>query len=520
MGAGLGPYLHQDNLKFGIDTGHNVLDNGYGNRYYAGEPTTNLIPNSPNNGRFTTSNNWATYNTNQYNSNTYFSIGTIGSVTDNIVTLSSVGRTIRSFDVLRPQTTGGGVTAGTDYVIKKLSSNTFSLHAYNSSQNGSQGYTNPTTQFFKVHDAYALDQRVSINATSFPTMWWGAPHLPNSGLIKEIVEGGGRVPGTNCMRLHVYRGDGVADGMAYGVNTPVTAGDTITVSYWQRTATSNIAGKYLGYSTYFGPGYGAGSGGFTSTTTNEWEFVSHQWTASNTYSFISYFWPQGSSDIYAIDICDMQVEVNKGHATPFVAGTRSSTESLKDVARNATVDVTNVSFNADNLVTYDGTDDYMTVSLTDVNLDSGCTIEGVLKRNSTPTAWRTFFNIKPSGANTPFFEFRSNANTQHIYADYYNGTDYVTNAASFTTGTYAHVVASYDGNGNISFYFNGSLVHTKTGVPSFQLGTSPRLTIGRAYSNDRYTDIEAPVVRVYSEALTAADVSKNYRAYKERLSLS
>jgi hypothetical protein len=38
-------------------------------------------------------------------------------------------------------------------------------------------------------------------------------------------------------------------------------------------------------------------------------------------------------------------------------------------------------------------------------------------------------------------------------------------------------------------YFNGELVGTKTGVPSFALGNNPRITVGRAYSNDRPTDI-------------------------------
>lgn len=170
-------------------------------------------------------------------------------------------------------------------------------------------------------------------------------------------------------------------------------------------------------------------------------------------------------------------------------------------------------------LTFDGTDDYMEISLTGINLDSSCTIEGVLKRNSTPTAWRTFFNIKPSSATTPFFEFRSNANSQYIYADYYSGTDYTTNAASFPTGNYGHAVATYDGAGNINMYFNGELIHTKTGVPSFTIGTSPKLTVGRAYSNDRYTDIEAPVVKVYNRALSTQEVQQNYNAYKKRFNL-
>jgi hypothetical protein len=205
--------------------------------------------------------------------------------------------------------------------------------------------------------------------------------------------------------------------------------------------------------------------------------------------------------------------------SPFVNGTRFTNLSLIDLTKTSNIIVSNVSFDSTGQPIFDGTDDYMQISLTGINLDSSCTIEGVLKRNSTPTAWRTFFNIKPSSATTPFFEFRSNANSQYIYVNYFSGTDYATNAASFPTGNYGHAVATYDGNGNLKMYFNGELIHTKTGVPSFALGTSPRLTIGRAYSNDRYTDIEAPVVKVYNRALSADEVQQNYRAYKNRFDI-
>ena len=52
-------------------------------------------------------------------------------------------------------------------------------------------------------------------------------------------------------------------------------------------------------------------------------------------------------------------------------------------------------------------------------------------------------------------------------------------------------------------YLNGSLIGTKTGVPAFALGTSPVLSVGIAYSNDRYTDISAPVVKVYDAAIVS-----------------
>lgn len=283
------------------------------------EPTTNIIPNPLGNGRFTLSNTWGTYQTNQYNSGAYFSIGTIGSITNNIVTLSTVSRTLRTYDILTPQTTGGGVTAGTNYFIKVISPTQFTLHAYNSSENGSQGYINLITGTHKVYDSIALDQRVAINASSFPTMWWGPPHLPNSTHVKEIVNGGGYEPHTNCMRVHTTRTTGVDGGMAYGVTPSVVAGQVITISFWAKTPTPEAVGVVIRYSTYFG---GAAEGSVTFTLNSQWTKVSYTWTASTTYNFYQYFWFPAHTIPYATDIADIQIEINKNHSSKFTLNSR------------------------------------------------------------------------------------------------------------------------------------------------------------------------------------------------------
>jgi len=308
----------------------------------------------------------------------------------------------------------------------------------------------------------------------------------------------------------------------YCIDTGITSGGTVTVSYeYKAKSIQNVNsyvltlnGTHLGSYTN-----GLGNGSSADLNSFEWIRKTASWTANSDDKLAIGIRGNDSAGLSdTMYVRNLQVELN-GHATPFTATSRSSTESLIDLTESTSINVSNISFDSTGQPTFDGTDDYILTSLTGVNLDGGCTIEGVLKRNSTPTAWRTFFNIKSASANTPFFEFRSNANSQHIYADYYNGTDYVTNAASFTTGTYGHAVATYDGAGNISMYFNGELVHTKTGVPSFALGDSPRLTIGRAYSNDRYVDIDAPVVKVYDQALTAQEIKQNYNAYKNRFDI-
>lgn len=340
MSISLSPNIITNGLIFHFDQYNTV-------KSWLGAPTTNILPSPSVNGRFTTDNSWGTYNTNQYNGANYFSIGTISSVTNNIVTTSG-NHPLRTYDVVTPQTSGGGVTAGTNYFVKKINNTQFSLHDYNSSQNGSQGYF--ISSFHKVHENIASDNRLSINATSFPTMWWGPPHLPNSGLVKEIVPNVGPT-GQNVMRLHVHRTDGVADGMAYGVYTPVTAGDVINVSYWLRT---NYPGKNLGYSTYFGASSAYSNG---TSATKSWQRVKFQWTASATYSFYQYWWPDGSTDIpYYFDICDLQVEVNTGAvgSTPFVAGTRSNTQAVLDLTNTNTITASSLTYANDGTFSFNG----------------------------------------------------------------------------------------------------------------------------------------------------------------------
>ena len=506
MATSYSPKIITDGLAFMYDT-----DDG---KSYKGEPTTNIVPTPNANARFTTSNNWRTYNTNQYNSNTYFSIGTVSSVSNNIVTLGSVGRTIRSFDVLRPETTGGGVTAGAAYVIKKISSTTFSLHEYNSSQNGSQGYINPNTGFHKVHDAYANDTKITINATNFPTSWWGPPHLPNSGLIKEIVEGGGRVSGTNAMRLHVYRDDGVVDGMAYGVYCPVTVGDVITISVWLKRADSRGEGKSIGYSTYFGSGYSGSSTSFGSLNT-EWTRYQYTWTASNTLSFYSYWWPNGTTAPYAIDMCDFQVEIN-GHATQFTTGTRSATQGLIDRTGNSTIDISNASFDSNAQMVFDGTDDTASVaSHSGIEIVDNVSIEYVYKRLSTDSVLDVIAN-KYHG--TGWELFCTTGNKFSLAGRNGDGTYYSTGNSGQTmvNNKFYHLVAIKEGT-SWRLYVNGELDSSTTANTVGTWSNNGILQIG-GEGTGYYPNMELPVLKIYNKALTAAEVLQNYNATKGRFS--
>ena len=501
--------ISTDGLVLNVDAKHiqSFTDN---------EPTTNLVPSSHVNGRFTTSNGWRTYNTNQYNGNTYFSIGTIGSVTNNIVTLSSVGRNIRSFDVLRPQTTGGGVTAGTDYFIKKITANTFSLHAYNGSQNGSQGYINDATGGHKVHDSYHYDQRVSISAAGFPTMWWGAPHLPNAALVKEIVENGGRLPGTNAMRLNVFREDNVRDGMAYGVYCPVTAGDTITMSVWLKLKDNTKPDATLGYSTYFGAGNGSHGTTFSGLTT-EWQRFTTTWTASVTYNFYSYWWPSTNNALYSIDMCDFQVETGRDTPSSFTTSSRVQNTTINNLnGTNTGTLINNPTFNNGKWFDFSGVDDYINIPSAS-NFNMYC-FEIMFKPHKTITP-----NLAPDNSDYSLCGITTtgtSANGINVYE--WTGSMSNETLSIWTNGLATGITATIDTDFNHAvFNWNGSTydiwlngvkqntVHRSHGAATLLTGVT-NVTPGANLGYNYYHSGSISNVKAYDRSLTDAEIKQNY----------
>ena len=515
MPTSVGPNTYgEENLVFGYDLGDVVNS-------YKGEPTTNIVPSPQNNSRFTTSNTWYTYNTAQYNGAQYFSIGTIGSVTNNEVTLSSVSRTLYDYDVLTPQTTGGGVTSGTNYFVKKTGANSFTLHAYNSSENGLDGYRNPSTGQFKVHDSIALDQRISINSTNFPTMWWGPPHTPNMCYVKEVVASGGPNDNSSFMRIHLTRPAVTDGGMAYGVYPSVTQGDVITVSFWARS----IVNSDWSWSTYFNAGYSAPS--FSISTTTEWKRFQYTWTASNTFGFYMYFLPGNPGFVpYHVDLADLQVEVNRGHATPFTLSSRSNTQGLIDLTGNSTIDLTNVSFDSKAVPDWDGTSDYIkSTTPSDFRMGtSSFTLEAVAKqdvntghvlleaRGNNLIGYLWVVNHGTTGRMSFFYNDDSNQNIHYQTGDF--------NVS--LTGVYYHLAVKVDRNeNNIYFYINGeqagnavALQHTNSISPS----SSDYYHVGWDRGGSPWNG-QIAMFKHYNRALSASEIKANYNAIKGRFNI-
>ena len=196
----------------------------------------------------------------------------------------------------------------------------------------------------------------------------------------------------------------------------------------------------------------------------------------------------------------------------YTAGTRSATQGLIDITGNSTIDLTNVSFDSNAQMTFDGTDEYINMGdLAIIKLGTNFTIECVVKPEQDK--WMYFFH-KGYGQNNSLAWGRHSSSDNWFFSTMINGSYQNTYMGTATLNQYCHLVASYDGN-NLRLYENGDLKATVVTTHDMMTSTQP-LGIG---GPDRYWNGEIPVTKVYSRALTASEVASNYKAIKSRFSI-
>jgi hypothetical protein len=533
-----------------VETGLILIVDAANIKSFRGEPTTNLLPNPTINAYPTIGNGWGTYNTNQYGSGIFFSIGTVSSVSDNIVTMTA-NHSLRTYDVMQPQTTGGGVTANTNYFIKKISNTQFSLHAYNDSQDGSQGYINLSTGTHKVYDSIATDTRISINSTSFPTMWWGYPHLPNSGLVKEIISNGFTHPDTlaitDCIRLHYIRTDDVRDGMAYNVDAVVTAGQPVTVSFYHRSTDARAVGKSIQYQIYNYTG-GSSAGFFTSFTLGAvgvWQ--RHTFTFTPTYTNMISYWFSISGGVYTWDLSNIQVE-QKVYATAFVPGNRGATVATgggwEDLSGNNNHGelINGVTYNnaSGSSLVFDGTDDTITtpIPVTTLAALSNWTMECWVRIPSFPSAGPSSTIRKGviMGATyyagcAIYWAGNVSGTACNVYG-YIRGNDNYrsTSIFSMAINTWYHfALVNNRTNTTLSLYVNG-ILHNSIGSATEEYNAGLITTAGNIGFNkpqidgggaDTYSYLPCNVnaTRIYTNALSPTQILENFNAFRARFNI-
>ena len=193
----------------------------------------------------------------------------------------------------------------------------------------------------------------------------------------------------------------------------------------------------------------------------------------------------------------------KGHATPFVNGTRSATQGLLDLTNNTTINLSNVSFDSNAQMVFDGTDDYTSLGNPTAlrDLTSG-TIETVYYRDASSGTYQMVFTDGVSD-----LEITYSGNTLQFYIGN-SGLSY-THAV---TDQWFNVVGTW-GSGFKKLYINGVEVASGTNTGT-DTGNRDRYVGGRG-ANFPFNG-EIPIAKIYNKALTASEVLQNYNATKGR----
>jgi hypothetical protein len=237
----------------------------------------------------------------------------------------------------------------------------------------------------------------------------------------------------------------------------------------------------------------------------------------------------------------LQVE-QKSYPTSFTTGTRSVTQGLLPVIGNSTIDLTNVSFDSNAKMIFDGTNDYANLSgsyLT--NLDtSTLSIEIVFKtnvitgnaitllgwhENEYPHGYICLGNFTGYWGNETISFYNEGPGTTALSFAYTNGHSFLSDTL------YHHVVFILQTN-NYKIYIDGVEVAVNasfrngsqsTVMPSnlFGYGTTPSVVLGTGSDPaGGFFNGQIPVTKIYNRALTAQEVKQNYQQYKTRFNLS
>ena len=242
----------------------------------------------------------------------------------------------------------------------------------------------------------------------------------------------------------------------------------------------------------------------------------------------------GSSGSVKVRFSNIQVEV-KSHPTPFVNGTRSATQGLIDVTGNSTINLSDVSFNSNASMLFDGTNDKIqTVQTTHSYLNSSA-IEFVVTPNvinkrmtvggyrhnegySQPTIGMVYIgddNVFRSSVITAAEVYRSVASTTTIVA---NQTYHVVLNKNTATGVLEIFVNGSSQNSttfSVSTYGQWTTAGSYIGSDYLDFGKSFNTNSGQGWSSD-YLNGTIHLFKLYSRTLNSTEVLNNYNNIKRK----
>jgi hypothetical protein len=202
-----------------------------------------------------------------------------------------------------------------------------------------------------------------------------------------------------------------------------------------------------------------------------------------------------------------QVE-NNAHATPFTSGSRSATQGLLDLTGTSTIDLSNVSFDSNAQMVFDGTDDYIQIGQSSqFNITTDVSAFAMVKINDL-SGWDGIFGTF-DGSGFIHFQLYLGGLNCYVYGPDV-GYDRIDSAQCYLTPNQWTEVGFTFGANTLTLYINGVAMPTKVYGSANSVSSTSAVSIGRVYAADRCFGGNISDVRLYNRALTQAEISQNY----------
>jgi hypothetical protein len=209
--------------------------------------------------------------------------------------------------------------------------------------------------------------------------------------------------------------------------------------------------------------------------------------------------------------------------SPFLPanGTRSVTQGLLPLT-GSTLNLTDVSFNNSGQMTFDGTNDKISL---DPILASGApeySIEAVFRADSikTQVIWEQNSSTAIQNKRACMILLSSG------YGGFNGQSNDYHSAVPYSTGVWYHwviTISKYAGTNPVKIYVNGSLYaqgDSSNSASNLDVGDYAAAVGYKLNANDEYFDGDIPLVKIYNRPLSATEVQENYRGYKTRFNLT
>jgi hypothetical protein len=407
----------------------------------------------------------------------------------------------------------------------------------------------PTINYIHHNNAVAQDSYTSWSATSAGT--WNAKH-PKA--IRAYNASGGEITG--------YYNSGVTDAAntyhAHWQYDPILKKPVVVMNdvdgQWKAKSFSTGMGSWNSYGKRYGDTYtiswlqwvdnlskNAKTGLYSRTTTGSngfhdglanspssyntklytWQRVYQTYTTSSARDLDSTYlsiYMYGYYNVRAtVKIADVQFTWGDHPAQFSAEYERSATEGLLDLTGNSTIDLSNVSFNSNAQMTFDGTSDTITLPDPSVNTDDGFTVELIIKVDNVGSSPMI---ITPQSAGVDHY-VRVNSNGT-VKMTTVRAPDTVpqnfTTTSTVSSTSYSHVTFTYQSSMGGRAYFNGTQENSQT--PDFvALDWTGPWVIGQRGNNSFFFNGELPMLKVYNRALSAEEIKANFNAIKGRFNI-